>query len=438
MNAIATKLQSLINPDGICAWENLDIQQQQRFQSAIAPGYFPECIVYPSTSTELTQIITMAQAQGWQVLPCGHGSKINWGGLVTPETKKLIVVSTQRLNNLIAHAVGDLTVTVAAGMKLTELQKILGSANQFLALDPTVSETATIGGIVATGDSGSLRQRYGGVRDQLIGFSFVRADGKIAKAGGRVVKNVAGYDLMKLFIGSYGTLGILSELTFRVYPLPSASQTVVLTQKSDAIAQMTKTLLASTLTPTVIDLLSPQLGSNLGFGLGISLVIRCQGIAESVQEQANRVVEIGKKLGLSVQTLSNTDETNLWQKLSAEIDSRDGIILSKIGIMPVKAVDILNQVDTLFPQGGIGLIHANSGLGKLRLASEQGREGLAKLRSYCESNGGFLTILTAPLAIKQELDVWGYYGNALDIMRQIKYQFDPESIFSPHRFVGGI
>ena len=159
------------------------------------------------------------------------------------------IVSTQKLDRLIAHAVGDLTVTVEAGMKFAKLQEILATAGQFLPLDPAYPDRASIGGIIATADTGSLRHRYGGVRDLLLGITFVRADGKIAKAGGRVVKNVAGYDMMKLFTGAYGTLGILTEVTFRVYPLPTTEGTVILTGAADKLANLAKILLSKYFDP---------------------------------------------------------------------------------------------------------------------------------------------------------------------------------------------
>ena len=203
MKAIAPQLESIVRPDGVCDWENIDATQQKQILEAIAPGPPPSCIVYPHTPAELAEVIACAHRNKWRVLPYGNGSKISWGGLVSGVE---LVVSTKRLNSIIQHAVGDLTVTLEAGTKFTDLQATLASSGQFLALDPDNPESATVGGIVATAAAGSLRQRYGGVRDHLLGITFVRADGQIAKAGGRVVKNVAGYDLMKLFTGSYGTL----------------------------------------------------------------------------------------------------------------------------------------------------------------------------------------------------------------------------------------
>ncbi|QLE48223.1 FAD-binding oxidoreductase [Nostoc sp. C057] len=424
----ATDFASIIGEENaVCLWENIKIGQQKRIQQAVTSGKPPTCIVYPRTQQQLAAVIAKAHSHNWRVLPCGSGSKLSWGGLVKGVD---VVVSTERVNQLIEHAVGDLTVTVEAGMKFSDLQALLAKSRQFLALDPTAPESATIGGIVATGDTGSLRQRYGSVRDQLLGVTFVRADGEIAKAGGRVVKNVAGYDLMKLLTGSYGTLGLISQLTFRVYPLSEASGTVVLTGSAEAVSQAADILRGSALTPVQADLLSTKLVSSLGLGQGLGLIARFQSISESVKEQSNRVLEVGQKLGLNGAIFADADEASLWQRLQERIhfSARESVITCKIGVLPTAAVDILTQVE-------LGLIHISSGLGLLQLEDEN---QVLQVRDSTQLNRGFLTILEAPVAVKEQIDVWGYTGNALPLMRRIKEQFDSKNILSPGRFVGGI
>ncbi|MFN6537034.1 MAG: FAD-binding oxidoreductase [Nostoc sp. EkiNYC01] len=424
----ASELTSIVGEENaVCLWENVELNQQKRIQRAIASGNLPSCIVYPRTQEQLAAVLATAHKNNWRVLPCGSGSKLSWGGLAKGID---VVVSTERINQLIEHAVGDLTVTVEAGMKFSHLQALLANSRQFLALDPTAADSATIGGIVATGDTGSLRQRYGSVRDQLLGITFVRADGEIAKAGGRVVKNVAGYDLMKLFTGSYGTLGVISQVTFRLYPLQEASATVVLTGKADAVSQAADTLRGSALTPIQADLLSTKLVSSLGLGKGLGLIARFQSISESVKEQSNRVVEVGEKLGLDGAIYVDGHETSLWERLQKLIRSpvQESVITCKIGVLPTAAVEILSQVE-------LGLIHISSGLGLLEL---EDKNQVLIMRDRTQANSGFLTILDAPVGVKEQVDVWGYTGNGLGLMRGIKEQFDSKNILSPGRFVGGI
>lgn len=428
-NYISTQeLESIVGTSGICLEQEAEAVWQERVEKAVAPGTSIACTVYPNTQEELAAVIACARENRWAVLPCGSGSKLDWGGLVKGVN---IAVSTARLNKLVEHAVGDLTVTAEAGMMFADLQEILGKAGQFLPIDPAYSQQATLGGIIATADSGSLRHRYRGVRDLLLGMTFVRSDGKIAVAGGRVVKNVAGYDLMKLFTGAYGTLGIISQVTFRVYPLPESSGTVILTGEAGALTQATQILLSSALTPTAVDLLSPQLVEKLSLGKGSGLVVRFQSIGESVKQQSARLLEVAEKLGLQGTSCGENDEHQLWQRLPETVwnYSTKSAIICKIGIRPSEAVKAINELPVQD-----ALIHAGSGLGVLRFEAATA-DTLLQVRKGCEAKGGFLTVLVAPADIKQELDVWGYTGSAIDLMRRIKQQFDPENILSCDRFI---
>ena len=433
------ELETIVGKYNISLWENIDQSKKQQLSQAIAPDNTINCIIYPETQAQLSDVVACCAQNNWVILPCGSGSKLHWGGLVkvdpTTHYQEIIVVSCDRLNGLIEHAVGDLTVTVEPGIKYAELQATLAKTGQFLAIDPAYPETATLGGIIATADTGSLRQRYRGVRDMLLGISLVRSDGKIAKAGGRVVKNVAGYDLMKLFTGSYGTLGIISQVTLRVYPIQEASGTVVLVGEREHIAKATQTLLSSALTPVAVELLSTNLVKELDLGKAVGLIVRFQTVIGSVEEQLQKLLEVGNSLGLNCTRYCDY-EVELWNKLKQKIwDShRKTEIICKIGVMPNQAVETLNQVAL---ETGLGLIHAGSGLGELHFNSVN-PETILELRQWCESIGGFLTVLAAPLEIKQKLDVWGYNQNGLDMMRRIKQKFDPQNILNPHSFVGGI
>ncbi|WP_009632700.1 FAD-binding oxidoreductase [Synechocystis sp. PCC 7509] len=434
MNATYSQINTLVSPKNCCQWENLDFTKQKEITQAFASSHNPHCIIYPQNPPELAAVIAYAYNNNRKILLCSGGSKLGWGGLVQNAD---IVVSTEGLNQIIEHAIGDLTVTVEAGTKFADLQAVLAKSGQFLPLDPTSPESATIGGIIATADTGSLRQRYGGVRDLLLGITFVRADGQIATAGGQVVKNVAGYDLMKLFTGSYGTLGAICQATLRVYPLPEASETVVLTGDVANLTQATKTLRASALTPAKFDLLSPQLVTNLQLGEGMGLIASFASLKESVKQQSATLVEVGKQLGLQSAVYADKEEVSLWDRLQQQMRQSDvEQITCKIGVLPSAAVEVLLQLDSI--SGGKSLIHALSGLGMWKCAADTTVAEILKMRSHCQSNGGFLTILEAPINCKQQLDVWGYSGNSLELMRKIKHQFDPKNVFNPHRFVGGI
>ncbi|NJO46127.1 MAG: FAD-binding oxidoreductase [Oscillatoriales cyanobacterium RM2_1_1] len=440
-------LEALAGTGQTLSWNQLPSPQVERFTQALDPETGLGGIVTPETQEQLAAVVAWTAQQQVGILPYGNGSKLHWGGLVRNAG---LGVGTARLNRLVEHAVGDLTVTVEAGMKFADLQGILAAADQFLPLDPAYPDRATIGGIIATADTGSLRHRYRGVRDILLGISFVRADGQLTKAGGRVVKNVAGYDLMKLLTGSYGTLGMITQATLRVYPMAEASGTVILTGNAEAIAQATQTLLASALTPVTVDLLSaswvkPWVKS-WEIGIGPGLIVGFQGLSESVQQQSSRLLEVGEKLGLRGIL---ADEPQLWRQFpqtiwnassypkvaaespataSPEVSSGVSPIRCKIGILPTAAVA------TLMQSPAQGWIHAGVGLGILQFEPDTSIAVLEEQRRWCQAQGGFFSILEAPIELKQRLDPWGYTGNAWELMGQIKQKFDPQTRLSPQRF----
>ncbi len=394
-------------------------------------------IVVPSTVEALSQVVRESAQERIPVVPIGSGSKLSWGGCLNPEN--LVWVSTAGLDQVIDHAVGDLTVTVQAGMKFATLQAQLHAAGQFLAIDPSYESHATIGGIVATGDSGALRHRYNSVRDMVLGVEFVRSDGELVKAGGRVVKNVAGYDLMKLLTGSYGTLGILTQVTLRLYPLQEASKTVLLSGEADVLAPVMQAVLNSGLTPTAIDLLSARTSEKLGFPAAMGLLVRMQGLAESVNEQVQRLTDLGHSQGLAVaiQGAEDESEDEVWQRLGMVLTAGDGSsrVLCKWAVRSVDTVETIEFLAREFP-GAIARFHVGSGLGQVQFPMttvEQLVEQLKAVRSRVESKGGFLTILEAPEALKASIEVWGYRGNGLGWMRSIQQQFDPQGLMSPGR-----
>lgn len=423
MANVAETLGKVVERDRILPSDSLNL-----------PEYLtPESVVYPTSEVELAAVMACAYEHRWRVIPCGSGSKLAWGGLGTGVD---LVVSTARLDQVLDHAVGDMTLTAQAGAKLADLSPRLAQHNQFLAVDPAYPERATLGGIVATADTGSLRQRYGGLRDMLIGISFVRYDGQIAKAGGRVVKNVAGYDLMKLLTGSYGTLGIISQLTFRLYPGQDASKTVVVTGVAGAIAALAAGLRLSSLTPVALDILSPALTAHVGYGDTFALLAQFQSIAPGVEEQVGALLKM-VETDLSATVLAGAEEEKVWAIARDALFPQSGehrdAIVAKVGLLPAQAVTWLDQL----PSGSMARIHASSGIGTVRLATGT-VDWVKKLRESCTANHGYFTLLEAPLSLKKSVDVWGYSGNALRAMKAIKDQFDPHSCLSPGRFVGGL
>jgi len=436
MSTIAPSLGQLTDAANIQDWHparDWGLLREQPDLSISTP------IITPDTWQEMGQILQLAHRHGEKVLPCGRGSKLHWGGLLGEID---LVVSTAKLNQVIDHAAGDMTVTVETGLGLEELQTILAKADQFLPIGLNLPPETTVGGAIATAVTGSWRHRYGGVRDLLLGISFLRADGELAKAGGRVVKNVAGYDLMKLFTGSYGTLGVLTQVTFRVYPRPETSRTLLCVGDLAGVSRAAQTLLSSALTPTSFDLISPRLAQEMAgeiiSGSQLGLLVRFQSIPESVQQQGDRLTDLATAYNLKTITYEGSNEDSLWEGLAKQIFNSSPIptITCKIGIIPTAAPQLLETLYKL-NNSSLGLIHSSSGIGWLHLdPATTSLEMLQKVRQQCEDSQGYLSLLAAPTEYKQQLDVWGYKGNALGIMEKLKQQFDPKSILSPQRFLG--
>ncbi|MGB3408679.1 MAG: FAD-binding oxidoreductase [Jannaschia sp.] len=397
------------------------------------PEYLlPEAIAYPTTEAQLAAVMACAHEHRWRVVPCGSGSKLSWGGLGDGVD---LIVRTARLNQVIDHAVGDMTLTAQAGVKLADLVPMLAQHNQFLAVDPAYPDQATVGGIVATANTGALRQRYGSLRDMLIGISFVRYDGQVSKAGGRVVKNVAGYDLMKLMTGSYGTLGIISQLTFRLYPTQDVSKTVTVTGAVEAVESLVSVLRLSPLTPVAMDVLSPGLAAHLGYGETFALLVRFQSIGPGVEEQVKSLLGMVED-DLSASILDGAADDQVWATVGEALlpyaPEQSDMVVAKVGVLPAQAARWLDGL----PEGSLARIHAGSGIGTVRLA-EATVDAVTTMRANAAAARGYLTLLEAPLSVKKSVNIWGYSGNALAMMKAIKAQFDPYNCLSPGRFVDG-
>ncbi len=363
----------------------------------------------PSTVSELAGILK--ECQGQKVLPLGHGSKWGWAHSVEPVDR---ILSTRGLRRLIDHAAADLTVTVEAGMTLVELQQILAEQGQWWPVDPLYPDWATLGGIIATADTGSLRWRYGGIRDLLLGITWVRADGEVAKAGGRVVKNVAGYDLMKLFTGSLGSLGILTQVSLRLYPLPAAQSALLATGSLPELEALCRQVLAGPVSPVGVDLWLRAEGSQVWLSFHGSE----RGIAEQIA-QTRRLAP----LELTLQEVS-TGALPMPQPGSG---SGSGEVLAKFGCLPSQSLATLQQFQVLFPGAQVQL-HRGCGLGRAWLTQpDQG--SLVQLQHHLKSVGGFLTLLEAPPALKRALAP--DFGPTAMLMRKLRQQFDPASTLCP-------
>jgi glycolate oxidase FAD binding subunit len=392
-------------------------------------GAQPALVVDPADEIQLAAVLKLADTADLAVIPRGGGTKVAWGNA---PNRADIVLSTARLSSVIEYACSDLTVVVQSGCTITALRDTLAHHGQRLALDPLWPSRATVGGILSCNDSGALRLRFGSLRDLLIGITLALPDGTLAKSGGKVVKNVAGYDLPKLVTGALGTLGVITQATFRLHPSPKESRTISCVARDVTEAQrlllavQNSKLAHSALQVRFLESTEPQ--------LDVLFEATQAGLAAQV-EQLKAILAPSPIID------SGAAVWNARQELySAAAGDHTTSALAKISILPsqiAEAFEMLTKIaanrvrfNGVFQATGLGVVH-------LQANPQMLSDTLSLLRLKLESTGGSVTIAHHPHAMPQ-LDAWGHPGDALPLMRAVKQQFDPKSTLNPGRFVGGI
>jgi glycolate oxidase FAD binding subunit len=364
-------------------------------------------VAAPESTEEAAAVLTEAAARKLAVVVRGAGTKMDWG---YPPERVDLIVDTRRLSGIVEHAAGDLITVVRAGTTMGELAD--GLAGQQLALD--AAPDATVGGTVAVNTSGPRRMLYGTTRDLLIGITVVRPDGKVARAGGKVVKNVAGYDLGKLFTGSYGTLGMITECAFRLHPRPAAS--AVVRRRFADPAEAVAAVLAAQVVPSALEIDAPPGGD-------AEVAVLVEGSAAGVRERA---AALAKLLG------GETEEglPGWW-----------GAPPWPAGGTGLKLTAALSRIPALLAAARDIAVRGSAGTGVLYagLAADPATTvgAVERLRATAIRAGGHAVVLTAPPDVRAITDMWGPVAG-LALMRRVKDQFDPEHRFAPGRFVGGI
>ncbi len=437
------------------AWRELG--DEERIAYAV-DGVQPSAICWPATYDEAAKALAVADRLGLAVSPRGAGTRV---GLGNPPRACDLIVSTERLSRVVDYAPANLTVTVEAGIGLAALQARLAEGGQFLALDPPHGERTTIGGVIAANASGPRRFGLGSARDLVIGTRVATTIGTVTKAGGRVVKNVAGYDLNKLYIGSLGTLVLIVEATFKVTPRPAAQTTVVgHFARIDQIGQVVQKIVRSPLMPTAIDLLNVKAAGDLdvaGLPDGQSgYLVATLGTApgRAVFRQRDDLKKLYAEAGATA-IVDFADEVSdrFWAQV-AERPARAeaaNVIRVKMSVPPSYVPEVVRAIEARRQSfGGDPAISGRAGSGVLYLDWTGPQAGaidgywaetaqsLQGLRGLCQQRGGSLVVEACPRALKDHLDVWGEVGPALSIMRRLKEALDPRAVMNPGRFVGGI
>ena len=436
-------------------------------------GVVPRMVAEPGTAEELARCLRWARGAGLKVTPRGGGTKLGWGN---PPAACDLLLSTARLDRVREHAWADMTVIADAGCRVADLQRTLAEHGQHLALDPLWPERATIGGILSTNDSGTLRLRYGSLRDLVIGITVALPDGTLARSGGKVVKNVAGYDLAKLFTGALGTLGVIVQAIFRLHPLPRETRSLTFSGTPAALEQLLLAILAARLTPLGLQLRAAPGGAHLD--------VRFDGTAAGILAQIDQIDQVAqvaqvRQLAAPVSAAADapadiwTSHQAIWEG-AAGVDAAAPALVARLSVLPARIAAVCALVERAAAARSLAwrMVMQGVGAGYLRLAGNEGdepalratflelREELAgmgatkpgeapSVRSARSAQstggmggsggmGGTLVALGCPLAVKRGLDVWGPAADTQPLMVRIKQRFDPDGTLSPGRFLGGI
>ncbi|TMF09410.1 MAG: FAD-binding oxidoreductase [Chloroflexi bacterium] len=385
-------------------------------------GLLPSTVMRPEDADDAARGLRLCDLAPAAVVVWGGGTQMALGA---PPRKYEVAFSTERMTRLLEYEPADLTCRVEAGMRLSDLQAALGAQGQRLPLDPPHPERATVGGMVAANTNGLTRGRYGTVRDWVIGIAVAYPSGKVARAGGKVVKNVAGYDLMKLHIGALGTLGVVAEVNFKVQARPEMEATLLAQfDAPETTLEVGLKLAHQYLAPAAAVVLDSDAD-------GWTLALKFEGYAREVQaakDQAVRFVrEAGGTLDAAEVPPAFWDAARDW---STPAD--DDVVLR--AIVPLTSSP---RVMAAVPPDARVLAQPASGLVDVRLAAPSAAEALSRLRLAAGADGQ-VVVIAAPAALKQDLDVWGPPPPGFPIMRALKQALDPNGILNPGRFVGGI
>ncbi len=436
------------------------IQDPEKLKAYAIDGKKPKVIVSPGTIDEVSKIVAYANQQHFIVIPRGNGTKMGMGGI---PKKVNIILSTNRLNRITDSDSENLTLSAESGITLSEVQDSLAKLGRgyFLPLDPPFTNQATLGGIVATNSSGPKRLLYGAARDLIIGTKAVFPNGDMVISGGKTVKNVSGYDMCKLLIGSYGTLGILCEMTFKLLPLPEKEATLSLSfGKLEEADGFVRQLRISQLIPSSIEILNSIAVENMKYPRSMPqngnylVTVGLEGVTESIGRQVSEMSEMGKKNGvLETMTLDSDKHRAFWialrnfsQGLSEKYPNFIGL---KSNLLISKSGEMLGNYERIARESGIEcafICHAGNGIlhsyilpGKnFRSRIESFVHFIGGLTSEAVKNEGNLVVESSPLSIKKKVDVWGQSRSDYLMVRRLKGQIDPAGILNTGRFVGGI
>ncbi len=399
-------------------------------------GQTPRQTAAPNDAAEVAALLRNAHDEKSIVAPRGGGTMLDLGA---PLARVDLALSLEKLARVLDYQPANLTARTEAGITLGELNRTLAEHGQCVPLDPPCASQATVGGILSTNASGLARIRYGSARDLVIGLRVALPDGQIVKGGGQVVKNVAGYDLPKLFIGSLGTLGVIVEATFKLAPLPQNTTTLVAGFSDLGQAgEVALRVLQSPLLPLGVAVLDRAASSQYDLSDHYALAVRFGGTAGAVAQQMNEVSAWARANG-SLESSTLEQDAGLWPRLSDF--GVDKEIVLKLSVLPTLLVQAGKAAETIAAQHSLSGSFVGNAVGILLVAwkgdPDQVKSGIESLRQAVTGMDGHLVVQRAPRELRGQVDVWGPAQNAA-LIRKLKQEFDPHGILNPGRFVAGI
>ena len=451
----------------------------------VVDDMMPKAVIFPRNTREVSEVVKFANRENLAIIPWGSGSKMPMGH---PPKRFDLVICTSRMNHMIDVDTSNLTITVEAGVKFRDIQARLATEEDrcylpledlttgteevicsdrshsgcFLPIDPSCSNTATIGGVVAANSAGPRRLLYNLPRDMILGVKVVAPNGEIAGGGGKTVKNVSGYDISKLMVGSMGSLGILCEMTFKLLPLPEQMETLLISFDSfSEAADLVNRIFETTLIPAAVEVMNSTTFANLGVKdipefdpNKYVVVVALEAFQEAVTRMATEISEMAESVGAKSQTnIKDLAHLRFWLAVSDLDPTLNGkfpdLIKTKFNYRISEWKGIFEFVDHTLSQKNIEhaiLAHAGSGICLSSLLMEPDSNGsmdkaieaMEPLLKRSREAGGNMIIQRAPTRVKHRLKIWGDSGSDFVVMKRLKGQLDPSGIMCPGRFVGGL
>jgi len=412
-------------------------------ETCLVDGFGPLVVVEPASPSEVRDVVSQAVSAGQALYPIGGQTTLDFG---LPPTRPGLVVGLRRLSQVIDYPARDMTITVQAGIRVADLQALLATENQRLPVDVPRSDRATLGGTLATNPSGPRRFGFGTLRDYVIGISVVNDEGHEAKAGGRVVKNVAGYDLCKLYVGSLGTLGIITQVTLKVRPRPEEMALLILAGPENALAALFDQLHATQTRPVVLDVFNPAAAQALNQRAGVAIpegawvgVVGFEDNHAALQWQVQQLVK-ELRPSYAVEARVGAPAEPLLRAMVEFADDDQAGLTFQAALLPSATVAFCRLVSALC---GSLFLQAHAGNGMVvghvaDLTKETAAAMLKKLRDLVAASQGHVTVRRCPPAWKDAAFVWGPPRGDVWLMRKVKDKLDPRRLFNPGRFVDGI